>query len=551
MRRFWDSFFVETKPRIRLVIALLIVALGILFLLIWSGSLYFIVDQQNQSSETQALSFWEVWSRQLFPILLLIIAISAGTYYLLNRWFLKPLQRLANKIARLSQGLYEDPVKNPVPITIGLEKMHRETSAINQVVKHVSLTGLNNREIFEDRLNQAVNEGRRSGRKYALVLLQLENLEDIFNEYDQLMVDALLKRFAQRLSEGLRGTDNVSHFEKGQFALLLEIQDQDQLVGLVEKIYLKLAKRYRVLGSRLNISIVLGISQYPEQAKTAEQLFQFASSALYQAQSKDWPIVFFHDENKTDISGFTLIQSLRRALDNDELKLVYQPVIELKGNRTVYLEALLRWKDPQMHDVSIERTIHLAEKNQLIQPLTNWIVLTVCQLLDQLKMDDLVIGINLSMIDLHDRYLPKRIERTMKKYKIKPGKIVIEITEGQIMQEPEEVAEILSHLGMMGMSLSVDDFGTGQASLTYLKRLPVEKLKIDQSFISDMVNNADDRLIVKATIELAHTLDLKVIAEGVENAETNDLLAEMNCDYVQGYYISRPLEVEQIPQWFK
>jgi len=463
MNRFWESVFIEMKPRVRLVIALLILALGLLFMLIWSVSLYFIIEQQNQSSTTQTLNFWEAWSQQLLPVLLLVVTISAGAYYLLNRWLLKPLQRLANKIARLSHGLYEVPVKNPVPVNIGLEKMHRETSAVNQIVKRGSLTGLNNRDIFEDRLNQAVNEGRRSGRKYALILLQLDNLEEVFKEYDQLMVDALLKRFAQRLNEGLRGTDNVSHFEKGLFALLLEIQDQDQLVGLVEKIYLKLAKRYRVLGSRLDISIVMGIAQYPEQAKTAEQLFQYASSALDQAQNKAWPIVFFQDENKTDISGFTLIQSLRRALDNDELKLVFQPVIELKGHRTVYLEALLRWKDPQMHDVSIERTIHLAEKNQLIQPLTNWIVLSVCRLLDELKMDNLVIGINLSMIDLHDRYLPKRIERTMKKYKIKPGKIVIEITEGQIMQEPDEVAEILSHLGMMGMSLSVDDFGTGQA----------------------------------------------------------------------------------------
>lgn len=539
------------KPRVRLVIALLIFALGILFLLIWSGSLYFVIEQQNQSAIEKPLNYWVLWSQQLIPVLLLVFTISATAYYLLNRWLLKPLQRLANKIAKLSHGRYEVPVKNPVPVTIGLEQMHRETSAINQIVKRGSLTGLNNRDIFEDRLNQAVSEGKRSGRKYALILLQLENLENIFEQYDQLMVDALLKRFAQRLSDGLRGTDNVSHFDKGLFALLLEIQDQDQLVGLVEKIYLKLAKRYRILGRRLNISIVLGISQYPEQAKTAEQLFQFASSALYQAQSKAWPIVFFQDENKTDISGFTLIQSLRRALDNDELKLVFQPVIELQGHRTVYLEALLRWKDPQMHGVSIERTIHMAEKNQLIQPLTNWIVLSVCRLLNQLKLDDLVIGINLSMIDLHDHYLPKRIEKAMKKYKIKPGKIVIEITEGQIMQEPDEVAEILSHLGMMGMSLSVDDFGTGQASLTYLKKLPVEKLKIDQSFIRDMVNNPDDRLIVKATIELAHTLDLKVIAEGVETAEINDLLDEMNCDYVQGYYISRPFEVEQIPQWFK
>jgi EAL domain-containing protein (putative c-di-GMP-specific phosphodiesterase class I) len=155
------------------------------------------------------------------------------------------------------------------------------------------------------------------------------------------------------------------------------------------------------------------------------------------------------------------------------------------------------------------------------------------------------------MIDLHDRRLPERIETYLKQYQVKPAQIVIEITEGQIMQEPEEVIEVLSHLGVMGLSLSIDDFGTGQASLTYLKELPVEKLKIDQSFVRDIASNSDDQLIVKATIELAHTLDLKVVAEGVETLAVFDLLAEMNCDHVQGYYISRPLEVDQVADWFE
>ena len=162
-----------------------------------------------------------------------------------------------------------------------------------------------------------------------------------------------------------------------------------------------------------------------------------------------------------------------------------------------------------------------------------------------------MIGINLSMIDLHDRHLPRRIENYLKQYDVKPTQIVIEITESQIMQEPEEVIEILSHLGAMGLSLSIDDFGTGQASLTYLRDLPVEKLKIDQSFIRDLAADPEDQLIVKATIELAHTLDMKVIAEGVETFATNNILREMNCDYVQGYYISRPIEAEQIPEWYK
>jgi EAL domain-containing protein (putative c-di-GMP-specific phosphodiesterase class I) len=212
---------------------------------------------------------------------------------------------------------------------------------------------------------------------------------------------------------------------------------------------------------------------------------------------------------------------------------------------------LLRWRDPDRHDISIEKTIRLAEQNHLIKSLTNWIIETAFRFVSQSELGDVAVGINLSMIDLHDRRLPERIKTYLHQYQVRPDQIVIEITEGQIMQEPEKVIEVLAHLGVMGLSLSIDDFGTGQASLTYLKELPVEKLKIDQSFVRDIASNPDDQLIVRATIELAHTLDLKVVAEGVETLAVCEMLAEMNCDHVQGYYISRPLEAEQVSGWFE
>ena len=454
-------------------------------------------------------------------------------------------------MAKLAKHQFGDRLIKLDRNNIGIEHLQLYFSAIEKILEQDSSSGLNNRVIFEDRLNQAISDGKRSGRKYALVLVEVEGVAEITKKHGQYIVDALFRQIAERISEGLRATDNVSHFDDNLFAVLLEVQDLDQLVALVEKIYLRLAKPYKVYKHQYEISIVLGISFYPAQAKTAEQLYEFASHALGNAKGLNWPIEFYDDGSKIDLSGYTLIQSLRQALDNDEFKLVFQPVIDLKKQRTVYLEALLRWKNPDMHDVSIERTIHLAEKNQLIQPLTNWIVMTACELISRLNISDMVIGVNLSMVDLHDHYLPKRISNCLNKYNIKPGQLMIEITESQIMQDPDDVADILSHLGMMGLPLSIDDFGTGQASLTYLKKLPVEKLKIDQSFIRDILDNPDDKLIVKATIELAHTLDLEVTAEGVESAEIEALLRELNCDYVQGYYINRPLETDQIPSWYQ
>ncbi|MCK5666294.1 MAG: EAL domain-containing protein, partial [Thiotrichaceae bacterium] len=264
----------------------------------------------------------------------------------------------------------------------------------------------------------------------------------------------------------------------------------------------------------------------------------------------DWPVVFIQQSSdQTDYSGLSLIQSLRLALDNNDFKLVYQPVMDLKNHNTSYFEALLRWKRPKEHVQSIEKTIALAEKNQLIKPLSHWIIETACLQLQKMADSPVKIAINLSMIDFHDEGLPQRIGKILQRYGVAPGQLMIEITEGQFMQEPDLVISILKRLSDMGISLSIDDFGTGQASLTYLKRLPVEKLKIDQSFIKNMVDDEEDSTIVEATIKLAHTLRIEVVAEGVESAEIHTLLKQMGCDYVQGYYISRPLDSKLLKNW--
>jgi EAL domain-containing protein (putative c-di-GMP-specific phosphodiesterase class I)/GGDEF domain-containing protein len=383
-------------------------------------------------------------------------------------------------------------------------------------------------------------------------MIDIQGLSELVQQRGQFVIDSLLRQVADQLRESLRESDHVSRFERGLFALLLEVPQHEQLNNLLEKIYLSLIKRQRVSGREFELDAFIGIAIYPDHALDADALYQNASTALVAAEHSEWPIEFYQDDdNATDLSGFTMIQSLRRAIERDELKLVYQPVVELQTYQTVYLEALLRWQDPDRHDVSIEQTIRLAEQNHLIKSLTNWIIESACRFISETELQDVAVGINLSMIDLHDRRLPERIGGYLQQYKVRPEQIVIEITEGQIMQDPERVVEVLAHLGVMGLSLSIDDFGTGQASLTYLKELPVEKLKIDQSFVRDIVSNPDDQLIVRATIELAHTLDLKVVAEGVETLAVCELLAEMNCDHVQGYYISHPLEAEQVSNWLE
>ena len=498
----------------------------------------------------EPLSLWALYERQAAVVLLLLALAAIALLVLLHVFLVKPLQVLAGKMRVAAHGQLEDSPAPLEEVETGLTALVEYFNLMQKTARLDPVTGLNNRIIFEDRLVQAIREGKRSGRKYALVIIDIQGLDELVQERGQYIVDALLRQIAEGLRESLRESDHVSRFERNLFALMLEVQQIELLNSLVEKIYLSLIRRYRVYGREVDLDAFIGIAIYPDHAVDADGLYHNASIALVEAEHGKWPIQFFHDaEEDSDTSGFTMIQSLRRAIDRDELKLVYQPVVDLQSYQTQYLEALLRWKDPDMHDISIEQTILLAEQNHLIKSLTNWIIDSACRFLSQPAMRDVAVGINLSMIDLHDRRLPERIETYLNHYQVKPSQIVIEITEGQIMQDPEEVIDVLAHLGVMGLSLSIDDFGTGQASLTYLKEMPVEKLKIDQSFVRDIITNPDDQLIVRATIELAHTLDLKVVAEGVETLAVCEMLTEMSCDHVQGYYISRPLEAEQVSRW--
>jgi len=500
----------------------------------------------------QPISFWELLERQVAIVLTILVAAAALLLLLLHFNLIRPLLELAERMRLAANSQQQSGADDKAEVKPGLKVMGDYFEVLQKMAKRDPVTGLNNRVIFEDRLLQAIREGKRSGRRYALVMIDVRGLDDFALQRGQYIVDVLLRQVADGLRESLRESDHVARFERNLFALLLEVQQRDQLNTLVEKIYLSVVRPYQVFGREFELSAFFGVAIYPEHAAEADDLYQHASNALVRAEHSEWPIQFFRDaDDNTDTPGFNMIQALRRAIESDELKLVFQPVVDLKTYETVYLEALLRWKDPDKHDIPIDRTIRLAEQNHLIKPLTNWIFETACRFISESEVKDIAVGINLSMIDLHDRRLPERIDTHLQRYQIKPAQIVIEITEGQIMQDPDEVVDVLSHLGVMGLSLSIDDFGTGQASLTYLKELPVEKLKIDQSFVRDMASNPDDQLIVRATIELAHTLDLKVVAEGVETLAICDLLAEMNCDHVQGYYISHPLEAERVATWFE
>lgn len=495
-------------------------------------------------------SFYGLWLSQAVWVLPLMMLLGLLGHGAMSRAVLSPLQRLSQRMQKAVHSRRPGNIHNSDELQPGLLLLQKYFMHLIHMAKHDPLTGLNNRAIFEERLSQAIVEGKRSGRKYALVLVDINHFYKINRKYGIYLGDGLLKQLAQRLSKGLRESDNLARLEKDNFALLLEFVDEEQITTLVEKIYQRLSQPYKVYGREIHCGISIGVAVYPDHAQDMETLELKGNEALLRAHKGDWPVVFAQQpEDQADYTSLSLIQTLRQALDNEDFKLVYQPVMSLKSHRTRYFEALLRWKQPELHDQSIEKTILLAEQNQLIKPLSKWIIENACAQLHRIEPQDIRIAVNLSMIDLHDEDLPASINQSLTACGVEPGRFMVEITEGQIMQEPDQVIDILNQLSQMGISLSIDDFGTGQASLTYLKKLPVEKLKIDQSFVKHMVEDEEDSAIVEATIQLAHTLYIEVVAEGVESAEICDQLAQMGCDYVQGYYISRPLEATAIDEW--
>ena len=494
--------------------------------------------------------FFGLWLSQAVWVIPLLFMLALLGHVAIMRALINPLRRLSARMQKVVRSRRPGKIHHSDELQTGLLLLQKYFMHLIHMAKHDPLTGLNNRAIFEERLSQAIVEGKRSGRKYALVLVDINHFYKINRKYGIYLGDGLLRELAQRLSKSLRETDTLARLEKDNFALLLEFADEEQITSLVEKIYHRLSQPYKVYGREIVCGISIGVAIYPDHAQDMETLELKGNEALLQAHKGDWPVVFTHqDSDQTDYSGLSLIQSLRQALDSHDFKLVYQPVVSLSDHSTRYFEALLRWKQPDRHAQSIEKTIQLAEKNQLIKPLSQWIIETACNQLKHIATHDIRIAVNLSMIDLHDEALPARIRHSLAQSEVEPSRLMVEITEGQIMQEPEQVIEILNQLSAMGISLSIDDFGTGQASLTYLKKLPVEKLKIDQSFVKHMVEDEEDSAIVEATIKLAHTLGIEVVAEGVESAEIHALLMQMGCDYAQGYYISRPLDQPAVDDW--
>ncbi|ODR84971.1 EAL domain-containing protein [Shewanella xiamenensis] len=412
-----------------------------------------------------------------------------------------------------------------------------------------TLTGLPNRTLFQDRLNHAISQAHRSNNIVALLFLDLDRFKHINDSMGHHIGDLLLKAVAHRLQSAVREGDTVARLGGDEFTIILEGVAKTKAATLISEKVLKAFQAPFLLDDKsLTISTSIGISLYPNDAEDVDSLIKFADTAMYHAKALGRNNFQFYTNKLNEMATrhVQLEAGLKQAISRNELSLVYQPKFCLRNGSLTGLEALLRWHHSELGPISPAEFIPLAEETGIINQIGHWVINHACQQLaewNELGFGDISMAVNLSARQLKADII-STIEVALAVSGLPAKALELELTESMIMGNPQESVNILSKLKALGLTIAVDDFGTGYSSLSYLKRFPIDTLKIDREFVRDITNDPDDAAITSAIIALAHSLELNVVAEGVETQEQLNFLALQGCDQVQGFLLSKPLSAQ-------
>ena len=419
-----------------------------------------------------------------------------------------------------------------------------------------ALTGLPNRTLFTDRINYALSLAQRGRMQLAVMFLDLDHFKNVNDNLGHRIGDALLIEVAKRLKSVMREQDTISRLGGDEFMLVLPDTDVNAAVHVAEKLMEMVAPVCRIEQHELLITASIGIAMYPDNGEDFEMLSKCADVAMYRAKRDGRNnFRFFTAEMQVHSSRrLQLENALRRALERGQLSLHYQPQMSLQDGRIIGAEALLRWQHPELGMVSPAEFIPIAEDSGLILPIGEWVLRTATQQLkawmDQ-DMEPMVMAVNLSAVQFRHAHLPDLVTQILEEAKLSPQYLELELTEGVAMDDALGAITVMDNLHKRGIRMSIDDFGTGYSSLNYLKRFKVYKLKIDQSFVHDITDDPDDKAIVKAIINLASSLGLQTIAEGVETKGQLSFLRQQGCNEIQGYYFSKPLPTVQFEAFIR
>jgi len=515
------------------------------------------LDNLTHVARTSTYTLWGL-------VVLLLMAVLVG-YYFLQRKILKPVSTVTQALRAeiWKEGSYLENLPSAQleetrdliqAFTDTSQKIRERQNQLEYHATHDALTDLPNRVQLINHIEKELVRVSLRKLPVNVLLLDLDRFKEINDTLGHQLGDKVLQVVSKRLVACLRHTDFVARLGGDEFALVLSETTINYAEEAAQRIIHALQRPLKIDNFQLHIGCSIGIALFPLHGKDPDTLIRCADVAMYDSKRLACGYVTYDPAcDNNSVNRLTLVSDFHYALENDGLSQYYQPKIDINSGRVIGAEALLRWEHPEHGFIPPNELIPMAEQTGMIKDLTRWVLKTAmrqCGLWQQQGLE-LSMSVNLSMWDLQDPRLANYIEELFERYAIGPQHLMLEMTESAMMADPDNAIETMNKLAAMGIKLAVDDFGTGFSSLSYLKRLPIHELKIDKSFVIDMCRNDHDAVIVRSTIDLSHNLGLTVVAEGVEDQETWDLLEILHCDELQGYYISRPVAADAFEEWLR
>jgi diguanylate cyclase (GGDEF)-like protein len=437
-----------------------------------------------------------------------------------------------------------------------INERRRIESNLKHIAHHDALTDLPNRLLLDARLNHAIDRAKRSDLQVAVMFIDLDHFKVINDSLGHDVGDQLLITISNRLKHCVREGDTVARLGGDEFIIIIEqVHDIGDLDTLLKKIMKVTDEPISINDHELSTSASIGISIYPDDGNNAEQLMRNADAAMYYVKENGRHKYHFYTRDLTDRAYDRVIleTDLKRALALDQILVYYQPQVSLQSKKVVGVEALVRWKHPEHGVLPPKQFLYIAEKTGLINKIGDYVLHTACQQIVRWKQQGLPIGtvaVNIAGEQIHHGNLVEKVKITLQRTNCKPEWLELEITEDFVIKKTEQAIATLQKLRDLDISLAIDDFGTGYSSLSYLKQLPINKLKIDRSFVSDINNDMEDATLVQAIIAMGKSLNLKLVAEGVELSSHEKFLSAHDCEYAQGFYYSRPVTAEKIEEMY-
>jgi len=506
------------------------------------------VKFQQQSKDNLSYALW-VLSAFIFLIII-------SVYIVLDRALLKPIASISHFLRNNSEGKLGKLLPSVKGTEIGefvnaFDYMQKQVKSRQEelvyTATHDALTLLPNRSLLAEKLEKLINLPSSSKNAFALMILDLDRFKEVNDTLGHMFGDRLLCHVADRLSELVRKSDFVARLGGDEFAIIINEVDENKIENIAKIICNGLEEVYTIDDHNLYLGASVGISLYPQHGCSGVALMKHADIAMYSAKNTNINFdIYESQKSEPNVHKLSLLSDLRIAIDKNELFIELQPIYSVTENRILGFESLLRWNHPQLSVIYPDAFIQAAEQTGLIRNITHWVIeraLKTCKSWEPYSTE-MYISVNVTAWDLHENIV-NVIDSLLKKYELQPSNLVLELTERSVMTESTKVQHTLDKLSEMGVKFAMDDFGTGFSSMTYLQKLPIKLLKIDRSFVMYMSDQNSDASIVRSIIDLAHNLELGVIAEGVETKETLDKLIELDCDGLQGNFLSEPVIEEQ------